>query len=146
MTESVRRAQDYLMAHLISEGELASYLHTQWIAGGLLYGLGEGSLGDALLLHVCRRIDHDTPASNLSWLATSVLACGVPCSHQVVQKALLLLEAAQEPDGRWRSEDGSQRDAWATLEALYAFKLAGRWRPFSPPMGPSVPRRQLESV
>ena len=37
------------------------------------------------------------------------------------------LVPAQSPDGRWPSEDGPERDAHSTLEALRALRLCGRW-------------------
>ena len=50
---------------------------------------------------------------------------GVPAAHPLLQRATPALAAAQQPDGRWVSEDGPKFDLHVTLEAIRALRLCG---------------------
>ncbi|PWT75201.1 MAG: squalene--hopene cyclase [Chloroflexi bacterium] len=120
-SEQAGRAASYLLVFLDDEGVLPGFAHTRWLAGGLWYRLNfpqservftslEGSL-------------EELAASSLSWLLSTLLLAGVPSDHPLIEAVASRLLALQEPDGRWPSEDGPQRDVHATLEALRVLDL-----------------------
>ncbi len=123
-SEHARRAADYLGRYLDEEGQLPSFAHAQWLAGGLWYRLRSPE-AQRVFNALAQRLD-DLPASNLAWLLSTLLLAGVPTDHPLIERAASLLEERQEPDGRWRSEDGPTRDVHATLEALRVLSLCHR--------------------
>ncbi len=122
----VRRASEYLSAMLESDGWLPSYLHTHWLAAGLLWKTGEKDLADLVIGYLRSRLGPDTPTNNLSWAAVTLLEAGFPSEHPFAQVLLDLLEARQAEDGHFDSEDGEAWFAHSTWEALKAFALGGR--------------------
>jgi len=121
----VLKAADYLQTHLDQNGHLPSFLHAHWLAGGLWYKLN-WQASTQIFDYLSMRIG-DLSTSNLSWLITTMCAAGVPASHQLVDNAARLLEQSQNADGYWESEDGSNQNVHATLEALRALRLCRRW-------------------
>lgn len=117
-------AADYLQNHLDSDGQLPTFLHAHWLAGGLWYSLGRKEakrVFDYLEQHL-----PVLPASNLAWLLSTLLLAGAAPPESIIKQAASLLEQLQEQDGRWTSEDRPERDVQATLEALHVLRLCGR--------------------
>lgn len=124
--ENARRASGYLQGYLDDEGHLPTFLHAHWLAGGLWYRLNWQEDAKSLFSYLAQRLP-ELPASNLAWLMTTLLLAGVLANDHLIGQAASLLEQSQEQDGRWPSEDGSGRDVHATLEALRALRLCGRF-------------------
>jgi hypothetical protein len=116
----------YLQDYLREDGKISSFLHTHWLAGGLWMGLGWKEQADLALMYLETRLE-DLSASGLAWLIVSLRIAGVPLERKIIRTANGLLEEAQCDDGHWTSEDGEAFDVNATLEALRALKLCGRF-------------------
>lgn len=114
---------EVLRAHLDKSGQMPTFLHAHWLVAGVWYRLGQHDLAERVLASLLNRLDETTPASSLSWLITSLRTVDVPANHPAIMKAVSLLEASQQADGGWMSEDGPTADVHATLEALRAFFL-----------------------
>lgn len=65
----------------------------------------------------------DLSASSLAWLMVTLRLANRPATMPLLVQAAALLNQRQQPTGSWQSEDGPERDAHATLEALRAFML-----------------------
>lgn len=118
------KAAEYLGTHLDQDGQMPSFLHTHWLAGGLFHKLGLQT-SERIFDYLHNKIN-ELATSNLSWLITTLCAAGVPATYSLLDEAVALLEKNQKDDGRWESEDGSRQDVHATLEAIRAFSLCGR--------------------
>lgn len=119
------QAADYLQNHLDSDGQLPTFLHAHWLAGGLWYSLDRKEA--KRVFNYLERHLPVLPASNLAWLLSTLLLAGVQPSESIIKQAASLLEQLQKQDGRWTSEDGPERDVHATLEALHILHLCGRF-------------------
>jgi hypothetical protein len=119
------KAAGYLQTHLDHDGQLPSFLHTHWLAGGLWHRLHWHESSERVFAYLGKRMN-DLAVSHLSWLITTACAAGVPTQHPLVDKAASLLEQRQREDGCWPSEDGPSQDVHATLEAMRALWLCGR--------------------
>jgi hypothetical protein len=120
------KAADYLEMHQDHSGHLPGFLHTHWLAGGLWYRLMRQTPAERAFEYLGMRIN-DLAASNLSWLITTFSAAGVPPDNSLVNTAASLLEQSQQDDGRWLSEDGPTQEVHATVEALRALGICGRF-------------------
>jgi hypothetical protein len=130
--DQAARAGAYLEGRQAEDGSLPSFLQTYWLAAALWIRLEEGQ--PALPEHTTRALDHlathlddETPAGALGWMLTTLAPIGVPPDHPAITKAVALLSAQQRPDGGWTSEDGPERDAWVSAQALTALI---QWRAF----------------
>lgn len=121
-----QRAGDLLAARLDDAGRLPTFLHAHWLASGLWQRLGRPDLAERTCRYLTGRVP-DMPASSLAWLITALSLGGLPAGDTRVQQAAERLAGLQQPDGRWASEDGAERDVHASLEALRALRLAGRF-------------------
>jgi len=104
------RAADWLAARVTPEGRLPSFVQAHWLAAGLLRRHAQAAAA-LLVAHVEQSVDALGP-SGLAWLASTLPA------EPVAATARGLLAPLQEPDGRWRSEDGDAFDVAATLAAI----------------------------
>jgi squalene cyclase len=120
-SENAQRAASYLQRHLDEEGQLPSFLHAHWLAGGLWYRI-HWQEAIRVFSYLQRRLS-DLAVSNLAWLLSTLLLAGVPSDHPLIEQAASRLEQQQEQDGRWPSEDGSARDVHTTLEAMRVLRL-----------------------
>jgi len=123
---SANRAAAYLQARLDENGHMPSFPHTHWLAAGLWYRLNWQEPAERIARYLGQQLTELT-ASNLAWLIITLRCAGVPARHTVVDQAASLLEQSQHQDGRWPSEDGADWDVHATLEALRAMRLCGRF-------------------
>ncbi|HVN77516.1 MAG TPA: prenyltransferase/squalene oxidase repeat-containing protein [Terriglobia bacterium] len=119
------KAANYLRSQFNQAGSLPSFLHTHWLAGGLLYKMNYRDESGKAFDYLSRRAD-DLAVSNLSWLMITLVSAGVPANLPLLKKAALLLDRGQQDDGRWPSEDGPSQDVHSTLEALRALWLYGQ--------------------
>lgn len=124
-TEDVRQAASYLQRHLDASGQLPTFLHTHWLAGGLWYRLRRQE-ANRVFSYLERHLP-ELPASNLAWLLSTLLLAGVPPHDPLIEQAASHLEQYQEHDGHWPCEDGPERDVHTTLEAIHVLHLCNRF-------------------
>lgn len=125
LSENARRAAGYLQRHLDEEGQLPTFLHAHWLAGGLWYRI-HWQEANQVFGYLQRRLS-DLPVSNLAWLLSTLLLAGVPSDHPLLEHAASRLGQQQEQDGRWPSEDGPARDVHTTLEAMRVLRFCSRF-------------------
>ena len=104
------RASDWLAAHVYADGRLPSFPQAHWLAAALLRRHGHAAA--AMLVQHLEETVAELAPSALAWLASTLPA------EPVAATARERLAARQEPDGRWRSEDGEAFDVAATLAAI----------------------------
>ena len=119
-------AAGYLHTHLGEDGNMPTFLHAHWLAGGLWHRMNRRELAERVFGYLESRLS-ELAVSNLAWLITALCAAGVPASHRLISTAAELLTQQQSPDGRWPSEDGPDRDVHSTLESMRALRLCGRF-------------------
>ena len=104
------RAVDWLAARVSPDGRLPSFVQAHWLAAALLRRHAHAA-AFPLVRHLAGRVGELGPAA-LAWLASTLPA------EPVGAVARMLLAGRQEPDGRWRSEDGEAFDVATTVAAL----------------------------
>jgi hypothetical protein len=104
------RAADWLATRVSPEGRLPSFLEAHWLAAALLRRHAQPA-AFLLVRNLAGRVGELGPSA-LAWLASTLPA------EPVGAVARMLLAGRQQPDGRWRSEDGAAFDAATTLAAL----------------------------
>jgi hypothetical protein len=119
------KAGAYLEQYQAENGSLPSFLQTHWLTAGLWIRLewGQPDLPEqamSALDYLATQLDVETPAGALGWMLTTLAPLGVSKEHPAIVKAVALLDERQRPDGGWTSEDGPERDAWVTMQALLA--------------------------
>lgn len=119
---AAKRAASFLRRRLKPDGSLPTYLNSHWLAAGLWLRLERSEPAEAVMGWLLTRLSELSPAS-CAWLITALRTAGAPASTELLRAALAALEAGQQPDGRWVSDDGPGRDVNATLEALHAIQL-----------------------
>jgi hypothetical protein len=115
---AAQRAGSYLAQHVKEDGSLPSFLHAHWLAAGLWIRLGNADLAVRVLDYLATRMSSDVPSSSLAWILTTLAGLGISPDHPLIQQATRLLLSQQRSDGSWASEDGADRDSYATVEAL----------------------------
>ena len=123
---NVLQAATFLQAYLNENGHLPASWQANWLASGLWWRLNWRDPARQLLSYLTQQIS-TLPASNLAWLAITLLNARVPASHTLLDTAASLLEQSQNRAGYWSSEEGAAWDVHATLEALRALRLCGRF-------------------
>jgi len=118
---AARKASQVLRSRLDADGTLPSFLHANWLAAGLFWGMGDRPAAEKLLQHLLRRVS-DISASGLAWMVVSLLGCGVDPRHALVAEARSAMLLCQRDDGAFPSEDGPDDDVYATLEAVHALR------------------------
>jgi len=93
-------------------------VHTTWIAASacLMIDLMETANRGLKALLDWPVTDWDD--SQIAWALDCLNRGGIKRNHVLVIKLLARLEARQGTDGQWASEDGSEHDVSATIEAL----------------------------
>jgi hypothetical protein len=119
------KAGAYLERHQGAVGSLPSFLQTHWLAAALWIRLNWGSpdlpeSAKSALYSLATRLDDTVPSGALGWMLTTLAPLGVPAEHPAIVKAVALLSEQQRPDGGWTSEDGSDHEAYVTVQALLA--------------------------
>jgi hypothetical protein len=134
--DEAARASAYLEQYQAEDGSLPSFLQTHWLAAALWIRLkwkgafwpsgpeeGRPELPEQAkrtLDYLATRLDGEMLAGALGWMLTTLAPLGIPREHPVIVKAIVLLDEQQRPDDGWTSEDGPERDAWVTMQALLA--------------------------
>ena len=109
------RAADWLATRVSPEGRLPSFVEAHWLAAALLRRHAQPA-AFPLVRQLAGRMDELGPGA-LAWLASTLPA------EPVGAVARTLLAGRQQPDGRWRSEDGAAFDAATTLAALRVLRV-----------------------
>jgi hypothetical protein len=121
---NVDAASGYLRSYLDENGTFPSYMHTHWLAAGFWLCQGENDAAELVITHLLRHLS-DMPASSLAWMLNAVCICSPQTQPALVNNTARNLAEMQQPDGRWRSEEGPAFDVHTTLEALRGLQFAG---------------------
>ncbi len=133
----VQLAGGYLQLRQIADGSLPSFWQTQWLSAAVWHRLGGAKWRDQVLRYLALNMDQ-LHSSNLAWMINALLSAGMKPSTVLIYEAAKRLERAQNQYGTWAGESGDDRDMQATIDALRALNLTGRYQP--PPMN------QLDSL
>lgn len=125
LRECAGRAANYLSLYLGGRDRLPSFLQADWLAAGMWLCLGRAELSNPIYGFLESRVP-EIQASGLAWLIATLRGAGLAPDHPLLAAATARLAGLQAEDGHWPSEDGPTHDVDATLDALYALKLAGR--------------------
>ena len=122
-----RKSLGFLLRHREETGRFRGFLHTTWIATGVLAMAGEEYSGvveqglHALMAKpVAEWVD-----SQISWALEYLSRAGVSEDAPFVRLGLAQLLHRYEVNGRWESEDGEAYTVGATIGALKVLKSYG---------------------
>ena len=114
----------YLREHIDHEGNMNSFLHTNWLTGGLFYSLGLNKEAETIfqyLVEQCSTLSSD----NLAWLINTLIVSEVSCEEEVIVKSIARLIDLKKSDGSWSSDDGPWKDIHTTIESIRALRYVG---------------------
>lgn len=114
----------FLEEYMDDSGRLPGPSHAQWLAAASCYSLDEVEIAEMLILPLTENLPQ-FPASNLTWMLTSLLIAGLSSEDDLILQGAKLLADLQQPDGHWVSEDGPDFDVHTTLEAMRIFLWLG---------------------
>ncbi len=117
--DSAGRAVNFLNDRLDSDGAIPSFLHANWLAAALFWGMEDRASAGSVMKYLLRRVS-DMSASGLAWMVVSLLVSGVAPDHELISEARSMLRLNQRDDGAFPSEDGPAHDVYSTLEAVHA--------------------------
>jgi len=123
--EKVRHAGTFLAQHLDETGQFGSFAQTHWLSAAIWHKTGLEQPFQ-LIMRSMRAKLHQFSANNLTWMITTMRSVEIPAHYPLISEAIGKLNVLQQVNGSWQSDDGSEFDVHATLEALFAFKLCGR--------------------
>ncbi len=121
--DAVSLACNYLYQLELEE----QYPQTIWIMGAL-FTIAEGA--DSEVAQVTReyleaRLDSQWGASALAWLLNTYLNAGIAPTLPLLVRARTMLEALQQPNGSFPSDDGDPFTLDVTVQAVRALQAAG---------------------
>lgn len=119
-TDAAQRASDALAAEITADGRLPGFAHTSWLAAGLWRLTGQFDHAARVEEWLEQRVKSGLPASSLTWLLSTLRIAGASPRAPLARRAAAQLATQQRIDGGWPSEDGADRDAHVTLEAICA--------------------------
>lgn len=120
-TSSVKAGQ-FLISNVNNLGFLPTFLHANWLAAGLFFGIGNNASSLSIMSYLSSRLP-ELNASNLAWMVNALVIMGVSAETPLIQSALSKLRELQHDDGHWESEDGRHYDVHTTFESLRAIRF-----------------------
>ncbi|BFH60460.1 MULTISPECIES: prenyltransferase/squalene oxidase repeat-containing protein [Paenibacillus] len=114
----------YLREHIDINGNINSYLHTNWLIGGLFYSLGLFKEAEAIFQCLCEQFPK-LSSDNLAWLINTLIVSGVNNEEEIIKKSITRLIELRNNDGSWSSDDGSLKDIHTTIESIRALSCVG---------------------
>lgn len=122
-----RKALHFLIRNQDGSGKFYGYLHTTWIAAGVMLMAGEryASVADKAIQALAARTLEDWADSQIAWALDCLSRGGLPMSHPFVDQCLKELLPRQKLDGSWASEDGEAYAVSATIQVMKILKRYG---------------------
>jgi hypothetical protein len=124
--DGARLAANFLWTQRDEEGRLPSFWHATWLAAALWHALEYGEAANLALRSLESGVA-DLSAGSLAWLISALRLVELPANEPLLVAAAAQLDAQQQADGRWPSDDGGDRDVATTIDALEALRLCGYW-------------------
>lgn len=124
--QAARRAAEALTADITIGGHLQGFTLTNWLAAGLWRLTGHMDQATKTEVWLEQRVRSGLPPSALSWLLSTLRVAGAAPTNALAQAAVSQLATQQRLDGGWPSEDGPDREAHVTLEAMRALLWVDR--------------------
>lgn len=120
----VRKAIHFLIRNQDNTGKFFGYLHTTWIAAGVLLMAGNRytKVAELGIQALSGKILAEWDDSQIAWALDCLSKGGLPKDHPFIEGCLKELFRRQKSDGSWASEDGEAFAISATIQALKVFK------------------------